>query len=45
MGILIAALSMIANFAYLPYFPIWGLTVIAIDVIVMWALVRMVQKG
>jgi len=44
-GILIAALSMIANFAYLPYFPIWGLTVIALDVIVMWALIRLVQKG
>ncbi len=44
-GILIAALSMIANFGYLPYFPIWALTVIAIDVIVMWALVRMVQEG
>lgn len=44
-GILIAALSMISNFAYLPYFPIWGLTVIALDVVVMWALIRMVQKG
>jgi hypothetical protein len=44
-GILIAALSMISNFAYLPYFPIWGLTVIALDVVVMWALIRMVQEG
>ncbi len=44
-GILIAALSMISNFAYLPYFPIWGLTVIVIDVVVMWALIRMVQEG
>jgi hypothetical protein len=44
-GILIAALSMISNFAYLPYFPIWGLTVIAIDVVIMWALIRMVQEG
>jgi hypothetical protein len=44
-GILIAAISMISNFAYLPHFPIWGLTVIALDVVVIWALVRMVQKG
>ena len=44
-GILIAGLSMIGNFAYLPYFPIWGFTVIAIDVVVVWALVRMVQEG
>ena len=44
-GILIAALSMISNFAYLPYFPIWALTVIAIDVVIMWALISMVRKG
>lgn len=37
-GVIVAALSAIANFAALPYYPIWGLTVIAVDVAVIWAL-------
>ncbi|OLT05816.1 hypothetical protein BJF90_02445 [Pseudonocardia sp. CNS-004] len=37
-GIGIAALSMIANFAFLPYYPFWALAIIALDVFVIWAL-------
>jgi|KBSSwiStaDraftv2_1062776.scaffolds.fasta_scaffold1160296_1 hypothetical protein len=37
-GIGFAVLSMIANFMFLPYYPVWSLLIIAIDVFVIWAL-------
>jgi hypothetical protein len=37
-GILIAGLSMIANFMFLPYQPIWSIIMIAIDTFIIWAL-------
>jgi hypothetical protein len=37
-GMFVLALSLIAQFMFLPYYPLWALVVIAIDVAVMWAL-------
>ncbi|TWF75073.1 hypothetical protein FHX44_11957 [Pseudonocardia hierapolitana] len=37
-GIGLASLSMIANFLFVPYYPIWSLLIIALDVAVIWAL-------
>ena len=37
-GVLVAAASIIANFAWLPYYPVWGILIIAFDVFVIWAL-------
>ena len=37
-GITLAVLSAIANFAFIPYYPFWSLTVIALDIFVIWAL-------
>jgi hypothetical protein len=37
-GITLSALSALANFVFLPYYPIWSLLVIALDVFVIWAL-------
>jgi hypothetical protein len=37
-GITLALLSAIANFLFLPYYPFWALTVITLDVFVIWAL-------
>ncbi|MEU2245177.1 hypothetical protein ABZ572_38020 [Streptomyces sp. NPDC018338] len=37
-GICLAGLSVIANFMWLPYQPWWALTILAIDVFVIWAL-------
>jgi hypothetical protein len=37
-GIFLAVLSAIANFLWIPYYPFWALTVIAVDVFVIWAL-------
>jgi hypothetical protein len=37
-GILLVSLSLIANFLFIPYYPVWSLTIIALDVAVIWAL-------
>lgn len=37
-GITMAVLSALANFAFIPYYPFWALTIIALDVFVIWAL-------
>jgi hypothetical protein len=33
-----AVVSGLASFAWLPYYPVWALVVIALDVFVIWAL-------
>jgi hypothetical protein len=37
-GIALASLSLIANFLFLPHYPLWSLLIIALDVAVIWAL-------
>jgi len=37
-GITVAVLSAIANFLWLPYYPFWALIIIALDVLVIWAI-------
>jgi hypothetical protein len=37
-GITLAVISAIANFAFLPYYPFWALTIITLDIFVIWAL-------
>ncbi|MFD4989013.1 hypothetical protein [Streptomyces sp. NPDC058374] len=37
-GILFAALSLVAQFLFLPYQPVWSVIVIALDVFIIWAL-------
>jgi hypothetical protein len=37
-GIAVTAVSMIANFMFLPHYPLWSLAIIAVDVGVIWAL-------
>ena len=38
-GVFIAALSMFANFLALPLYPLWSITVLTINVLVIWALI------
>lgn len=38
-AVILAGLSILANFLWIPYYPVWSLTVIAFDVFVIWALV------
>jgi hypothetical protein len=37
-GVIAAILSGIANFLFLPYYPVWSMLIIAVDVAVIWAL-------
>ena len=37
-GVIAAGVSLIANFAFIPAYPVWSLVVVAIDVLVIWAL-------
>lgn len=37
-GVIVAGLAAIVNFAWLPYYPLWSIVVIAICIAVIWAL-------
>jgi hypothetical protein len=37
-GIVIAVLVIISNFMWLPYYPLWSIIVIAVSILVIWAL-------
>jgi len=37
-GIVVASLSLIANFTFLPHYPLWSMVIIALDVAAIWAL-------
>ncbi len=38
-GVTVAFLSAIANFAWLPYYPVWSIILITVDVFVIYALI------
>lgn len=38
-AVALAAISAVANFFFLPYYPVWSLLVIALDVFAIWAIV------
>jgi hypothetical protein len=40
LGIFLAGLQAVVNFTWLPYYPLWSIVIIAIDVFVIWSLVR-----
>ena len=44
-GIVVAALAALINFTWLPYSPLWAIVLIAIDVLVIWALVSSRQQA
>ena len=37
-GVIVASVSIIANFLWMPAYPIWALIVITLDVLIIWAL-------
>lgn len=37
-GVVVAGLSAIANFMWLPYYPVWSIVIIALNVAIIWAL-------
>ena len=38
LGVIVAAVSIFANFVWLPYYPVWAILIIAFDFFVIWAL-------
>ena len=38
-GVAVAALSAVLNFMWMPYYPLWSMLIIALDVFVIWALI------
>jgi len=38
LGVTMAVISAIANFGFIPYYPVWSIVIIALDVAVIWAL-------
>ncbi|HEX2404714.1 MAG TPA: hypothetical protein VHM29_08430 [Acidimicrobiia bacterium] len=39
-AIVLAVLSAIANFGFIPYYPVWALFIIALDIFIVWAIAR-----
>ena len=37
-GVVLAAFMIMANFVYLPYYPVWAIVLIALNAFVIWAL-------
>lgn len=37
-GVLMAGLSIVANFFFIPVYPFWAITIITVDALVIWAL-------
>jgi hypothetical protein len=37
-GVIVAALAIVANFFFIPYYPVWSLVIIAMGIGVIWAL-------
>ncbi|SDT26084.1 hypothetical protein SAMN04489812_4842 [Microlunatus soli] len=43
-GVILAGLSALANFAFMPYYPLWSLLTVAFDVFVIWALCTQLRR-
>lgn len=37
-GMIVATVSAVANFFFIPYYPVWAVLVIALDIAIIWAL-------
>jgi hypothetical protein len=37
-GVIVAGLSLVANFLFIPAYPLWAIAVVTIDVLIIWAL-------
>ncbi|WP_433298811.1 DUF7144 family membrane protein [Pseudonocardia sp. CA-142604] len=44
-GVGLAVISMLTNFMFIPYYPLWSLLIIALDVFVIWALCSADRKA
>lgn len=42
-GLVVAAISAIINFTWLPYAPLWAIVLIGLDLVIIWALASLVR--
>jgi hypothetical protein len=43
-GMIVAVVSAILNFVWLPYSPLWAIMVIAVDILIIWALAAYLRQ-
>ncbi|HZE38634.1 MAG TPA: hypothetical protein VE172_07450 [Stackebrandtia sp.] len=43
LGIVLAVVSAVGNFMFMPYYPLWSMVVIALNIFVIWSLATVVQ--
>jgi len=43
-GVILASLSAISAFMFIPYYPVWGIILVAIDLYIIWALVTVGRR-
>jgi hypothetical protein len=43
-GVIVAGLSSISNFLFLPHYPLWAIVLIALDLLVIWALCTQIDE-
>lgn len=44
-GVILATLSAIAAFMFIPYYPVWGIILVAVNLFIIWALVSVGRRG
>ena len=44
-GMAVAGLSLLANFLFIPHYPVWSILIIALDVLIIWALVTFPSRA
>ena len=44
-GIGLAVISALGQFAFMPYYPFWSILIIALDVLVIWALATQIRRA
>ncbi|UNM16351.1 hypothetical protein J4032_05265 [Streptomyces formicae] len=44
-GIALGAVSLIAQFMFIPYYPLWSISVMTLDLLAIWALSRSGEAG
>ncbi|MEV0893724.1 hypothetical protein [Promicromonospora sp. MEB111] len=44
-GIILAVVASFTNFAFIPYYPIWSLVILAFNIAVIWALSTLLARG
>lgn len=45
LAVLLAGLSMVANFVWLPHYPLWSIILIAMDIVIVWAVCAGPQRN